>query len=144
MGYEEETIAEDVGARMARQAIIYRPEPPDITIVLWEPVLHHQIGSRLVMREQLARAVELSKRPKLLIHVLPCGANAGLGGAINLAAAADVPELLLSDAFVAGEVAADPVRVRKASATFNSVRGDALNRVDSRAKLVEALETWSD
>src|ERR1039458_4943223 len=47
-----------------------------------------------VMRNQLARLVELSTRPRILIHILPgkLGANAGLGGAINLAATGDRAE----------------------------------------------------
>jgi hypothetical protein len=126
--------------------IIERPEPPDITVVLWEPVLHHQIGSRAVMRDQLARLIDLSSRPAVTIHVLPSsqGANPGLGGAINLAATDDAPELLLSDGLVEDQLSQDPTVVRKARATFTSVRADALNRPDSRNKLREAMEEWSN
>ena len=63
MGFDDVKVTEFLEVRMGRQAIIDRPDPPDITIVLWEPVLHHQIGSRAVMREQLARLVDMSRRP---------------------------------------------------------------------------------
>jgi Domain of unknown function (DUF5753) len=56
---------------MSRQAILERPDPPDITIILWEPVLHHQIGTSDTMREQAARLVALSDLPTVTIHVLP-------------------------------------------------------------------------
>jgi transcriptional regulator with XRE-family HTH domain len=146
MGFDEAKVTEFLEVRMGRQAIIDRPDPPDITIVVWEPVLHHQIGSRAVMREQLARLVDMSRRPAITIHVLPSsqGANPGLGGAINLAATDDAPELLLSDGLVEDQLSQDLTVVRKARATFTSVRADALNRPDSRNMLTEAMERWSN
>jgi Domain of unknown function (DUF5753)/Helix-turn-helix domain len=146
MGLDEAKVAEFVEVRLGRQTIIECPDPPDITIVLWEPVLHHQIGSRQIMREQIGRLVDLSYLPTMMIHILPSsiGANSGLGGAINLAASDDEPELLLSDGLVEDQLSQDPVMVRKARATFNIVRADAFNRADSRSTLKEAMERWSD
>jgi transcriptional regulator with XRE-family HTH domain len=146
MGLDDAKVAEFLAVRMGRQAVIDQIYPPDITIVLWEPVLHHQIGSPAVMREQLARLVEMSRRPAVTIHILPSnqGANPGLGGAINLAATDDAPELLLSDGLVEDQLSQDPAVVRKARATFTSVRADALNRPDSRNMLMEAMERWSN
>lgn len=137
-------VAERLEVRMARQAILERPDPPDIAIVLWEPVLHHQIGTRETMREQVARLIALSDMPTVTIHVLPSshGAAPGLGGAIQLAATDDAPELLLSDGLVEDQLTNNPELVRRASSTFNSVRADALNRAGSRDILMEAMETW--
>jgi transcriptional regulator with XRE-family HTH domain len=146
MGHDEGKVSELVDVRMGRQAILELPDPPDVTIALWEPVLHHLIGSPEVMRDQLARLVELSARPKILVHILPgkLGANAGLGGAINLAASDDAAELLLSDGLVEDRLTNDPALVRKASTTFNGVRADSLPRSDSRHVITEAIEAWSD
>jgi transcriptional regulator with XRE-family HTH domain len=145
MGHDEDKVSELVDIRMGRQAILDLPDPPDVTIALWEPVLHHLIGSPAVMRDQLARLIELSTRPRILIHILPgrLGANVGLGGAINLAATDDA-ELLLSDGLVEDRLTNDPALVRKASTTINSVRADVLPRSDSRNVITEAMETWSD
>ena len=146
MGHDEGKVSELTEVRMGRQAILDRPDLPDVTIALWEPVLHHLIGSPEVMRNQLARLVELSARPRILIHILPgkLGANAGLGGAINLAATGDAAELLLSDGLVEDQLTNDPALVRKASTTFNGVRSDSLPRSDSRNVIMEAMERWSD
>lgn len=145
MRFDEAKVAERLEVRMARQAIMERSDPPDITIVVWEPVLHHQIGSSETMGDQIARLVALSDMPTVTIHILPSvhGANPGLGGAIQLAATADAPELLLSDTLVEDHLTNDPVQVRQASSTFNSVRADALNRAGSRDILLEAMERWS-
>jgi hypothetical protein len=143
--FDAAKVAERLEVRMSRQGILERPDPPDITIVLWEPVLHHQIGTGETMRGQMARLVELSDMLTVTIHVLPSshGANRGLGGAIQLAAAADAPELLLSDSLVEDQLTNDPVLVRRASSIFNNVRADALNRAGSRDILMEAMERWS-
>jgi hypothetical protein len=145
MGLDDEKISEFIEVRMGRQAILNRPDPPDVTMVLWEPVLRNLIGSPEVMRDQLARLLDLSRGPHVHIHVLPSGigANAGLGGAINLAAT-DAFEHLLSDGLVEDVVTAEIGLVRRASSTFNDVRSDALPRVQSRAVMTEAMEAWSN
>ena len=142
LGHDEAKITELVELRTSRQAIMTHPEPPDTTILLWEPVLHHQIGTPETMREQLARLIQLSGR--IVIQVVPgnIGANAGVGGPIGLAATDDAPELLVSSALVEDQLTNNPVLVRKASATFNRVRGDALTVQESRARLTEAMERW--
>jgi Domain of unknown function (DUF5753) len=145
MRFDAAKVTERLEVRMGRQAILERPDPPDITIVLWEPVLTHQVGSSKTMREQLVRLVELSDMPTVTIHVLRSahGANPGLGGAIQLAATSDAPEVLLSDSLIEDYITNDPMSVRRASSTFNSVRADALNRADSQAILTEAMERWN-
>lgn len=145
MRLSADKIKEFMEIRLGRQAILTRDDAPDTTIVIWEHVLIHQIGDRDVMREQCARLVEVSELPTVALHVLPAsgGANPGLGGAINLAATDDAPELLLSDGLVTDQLSQDPAIVRKARATFGVVRADALNRADSRTKLMEAEERWS-
>lgn len=146
MRFGERKAEESLRTRMGRQEVLQRPDPPDITIVMWEPVLHHQTGTPQVMRDQMARLIELSDLPTVTIHILPSGdgANPGLGGAIQLAATDDAPELLGSDGLVEDRLTQDQVIVRKARATFNSVRADALNRAGSRDILTKAMETWND
>jgi Domain of unknown function (DUF5753)/Helix-turn-helix domain len=146
MGLDDAVVAEFLEIRMGRQAILSQRDAPDMTIVLWEPVLHHQVGAPEIMREQMGRLIELSHLPTVTIHILPSshGANAGLGGPINLAATDDAPELLGTDGLVEDHLTTEPAVVRKARATFNNVRADALPRADSRIALTEAMERWSN
>jgi hypothetical protein len=144
-GLPDDQIDEYVQSRLDRQAILDQPEPPSVVIVLDELVLHRLIGGEKVMSEQLARVVELSKRPNVHIHILPThtGANLGLGGPVHLATGTGTPEVLLVGALIEDQVSVDPALVRRASATFDAVRGDALNRAGSRTVLMEALDRWS-
>jgi transcriptional regulator with XRE-family HTH domain len=146
MGFPAAKVSESLEIRLRRQDIFTRANPPDTTIVLWEPVLHHQIGTHEVMRDQCVRLLEVSQLPTVNLHILPSslGANPGLGGAINLAAADDAPELLCGDGLVEDQLSQEPAAVHKARTTMSNVRADALNRVDSRARISEAMEIWSN
>jgi transcriptional regulator with XRE-family HTH domain len=141
---DEERTQEQVEIRIRRQAIFERSDPPSTTIVLDQSVLYRLIGSPQVMQDQLAHLMEMSGRQTIMIHVLPSdiGANAGLGGAIHLAAGFGTPEVLLGGALVEDQVTQEPSLVRAASDIFSLVRADALPRAASRTLMLEALETW--
>jgi hypothetical protein len=142
MGKEAETVNQDVDARMARQSVFERTVLPTVIVVLDETVLRRLIGSPQVMQKQCARLLELSER--VVVQVVPSeiGANPGLGGPLSLAAADELPELLLTGGLVEDQVTNNVGRVRQASATFDSVRAEALPRGASRQRISEAMETW--
>lgn len=144
-GMADDQIDDYVQSRLNRQAILDRPDPPSVVIVLDELVLHRLIGTPETMREQIEHVIELSKRTNVHVHILPTrtGANLGLGGPVHLATGIGTPDVLLVGALIEDQVSADPALVRRASATFDAVRGDALNRVDSRNVMMEELKRWS-
>lgn len=132
-----------VRARLARQEIFGRPEPPHTVIVLDEPVLHRLIGSPAIMHDQLTHVAEVSERPNMVIQVVPSagGANAGLGGALNIASAEGARDMLLTEA-VEDQTTERRTLVRKAELVFDRVRGDALPRVVSRHLIAKVAEEW--
>lgn len=72
-----------VEVRVRQQAILTRPEPPRLHVVLDEGVLRRPVGSAAVMRRQLERLIEWSERPNITIQVLrfAVGEHAGMDGA---------------------------------------------------------------
>jgi transcriptional regulator with XRE-family HTH domain len=71
----------------ARQALLTRPEPPRLRVVLHEAILHVRMLSRQdVMRDQLRRLGELAELPNVSIRVLPLDAppHPGLAGAFTI------------------------------------------------------------
>jgi transcriptional regulator with XRE-family HTH domain len=60
-----------VGARIERQAIMDRADPPELLAVLDEAVLHRKVGSAKIMRDQLAHLGEMSCRPAVTIQIVP-------------------------------------------------------------------------
>jgi hypothetical protein len=143
-GRSHERSMEDVAARMARQAILDREDAPTVVVVLWQHVLTHQIGTPLVMRNQLGRLLDVSERPGVVLQVLPAslGANMGLGGSLALASLSGEPDVLLTGGLLEDSVTNDAAQVRAATATFEVVRGDSASRAESRAMITEAMTTW--
>jgi transcriptional regulator with XRE-family HTH domain len=140
----DEAIGALVAARLARQAIFEKPDPPDVVVVLDEAVLRRLVGSPQVMYEQLTQIADLSGRPYISVQVVPAdnGANAGLGGALNIASGDGTPDVVHMDA-VEGQTTERRALVRKAAVAFERVRGDALSRRQSRDLIFRlADELW--
>jgi transcriptional regulator with XRE-family HTH domain len=140
---DSDKVAEMVAARLARQAIFDRADPPHVVFVLDESVLHRLIGSPAIMSEQLTYIAEMSKRPNVSIHVLPSenGANVGLFGGFFIASSEGRSDVLLMET-VEDQTTENRMLVRKAQIVFDLVRRDALPRVPSRAVILEAAERW--
>nr|WP_042182681.1 helix-turn-helix transcriptional regulator [Kibdelosporangium sp. MJ126-NF4]CEL15144.1 Putative DNA-binding protein [Kibdelosporangium sp. MJ126-NF4]CTQ93260.1 Putative DNA-binding protein [Kibdelosporangium sp. MJ126-NF4] len=60
-----------VEARLARQAILHKAEPPDVAFIVSESSLRRMYGSAEVMREQIDYMIKLSKLPNVRLQVLP-------------------------------------------------------------------------
>jgi transcriptional regulator with XRE-family HTH domain len=142
-GLDEDAAAEHVAVRLGRQAILERPKPPHVVVVLDEPVLHRLIGSPQVMADQLTHIAEMSERPNVSVQVIPAdtGANAGLSGAFDLASGDGAPEVLRMEA-VEDVTAESRSLVRAAANIFVRVQADALPRAASRALILEAAQQW--
>lgn len=140
----DDAIGALVAARLERQAILDRAGPPDLVVVLDEAVLHRLISTPQVMHDALVHVAELSQRPYVVVQVIPAGngANAGLAGAFDIAAADGMPETLRMEG-VEDQTTEKRSLVRKAAVAFGRVRGDALPRDASRDLVLKvADERW--
>ncbi len=80
LGVEKpDTLDTAVAARMDRQRVLARDNPPVLWVVLDEAALHREIGGREVMRNQLAHLLSLQDRQWLEIQVLPFSAGEHAG-----------------------------------------------------------------
>jgi hypothetical protein len=77
-----------VAARLGRQAILTRDEPPELEVLLDEMVLRRVLGGHRVMARQLRHLIEAAERPNVTLRVVPfgVGAHTGLDGPIVLLA----------------------------------------------------------
>ncbi len=140
--FTEDEANELTGARLARQAILEQPEPPQVTFVLDETVLHRQIGSPVTMAGQLGHIASVAELRNVNIHVLPAAdANAGLSGSFSIASGDGVPDTLLMET-VEDHTTHDRASARRAAVIFDLVRRDALPRVPARTLILEASEQW--
>jgi transcriptional regulator with XRE-family HTH domain len=140
----DDAIGALVAARLERQVILDRVDPPDVVAVLDEAVLHRLVGSPQVMHDAFVHVAEMSRRPYIVVQVVPAdnGANAGLAGAFDIAAADGIAETLRMEG-VEDQTTEKRSLVRKAAVAFDRVRGDALPRDASRDLILKvAEERW--
>jgi len=70
-GVTDEEIDEQVAARLKRQEILEREQPPRLWVILGESVLRRPVGGTYVMREQLRHLTEMARRPCVALQVIP-------------------------------------------------------------------------
>ena len=85
-GASAEETDRRVALRMARQAILSRPDPPRICLVIDEAALRRPVGGPSVMRAQIAHLIDGSRQAGTTIQVLPrsAGAHPGMCGQFYL------------------------------------------------------------
>lgn len=71
-----------VAARLGRQAILTRDEPPALHVIVDEGALRRVLGSPWVMASQVRHLIEAASRPNVAIQVVPLdvGGYTGLDG----------------------------------------------------------------
>ena len=86
MGISGDEVEQLVTARMDRQAVLDRNEPPLLWVVIDEAALRRPVGGRKVMAGQAEHLVMMAQRPSVLIQVIPLevGAHEGVNGAFVL------------------------------------------------------------
>lgn len=142
----DDQVDQLVTARIERQAIFQREEPPSLWAVLDEGVLRRRIGSAPTMRGQLLHLLEVSERSTITVQVVPAeaGAHVGLLGAFSLAAFANAPGIVYLDTPDQGQIMERPSAVAKISEVFDQVRAEALPRGVSRDLIRKvAEEQWT-
>lgn len=69
--YSSDIVEEGVKARLERQQILTKSDPPQVNFVLSESAFLRQVGDEDVMRDQIEQVVELSRLPNIRLQVLP-------------------------------------------------------------------------
>jgi transcriptional regulator with XRE-family HTH domain len=88
---DEALIDRHVAARLARQRLLTREDPPSMIALIDEAALRKQVGGGNVMKAQIRRLAELAARPNITIQIVPdaAGAHPALEGAFVIL---DFPE----------------------------------------------------
>lgn len=135
------TISEDeltnlVASRMARQAILRRPDLQFLAI-LDETALRRPIAERGVMRRQLRHLVDSAERPNITVRVVPmrAGPHAGLRGGFAILEFADEPSL----AFIENHHVDMFLDEKEDVAAYRVTLGNILNETLKPAESVEFI-----
>ncbi|GAA4617522.1 helix-turn-helix transcriptional regulator [Actinoallomurus liliacearum] len=147
-GYASELLNGDkeaVAARMGRQQILIRedPPPPRLAVLLTEYVLYHEVGNREIMREQLEHLLSLSS-DRISVHIVPGPLHpSGTDGAFVVATLPDRSELAYMDTVIRGLTIDDVEDIRALSDAYEAIRSRALP-VDASKDFIRRVmeERW--
>ncbi|MGH3174902.1 MAG: helix-turn-helix domain-containing protein, partial [Streptosporangiaceae bacterium] len=108
----EDELDNLVTARLARQAILTRDDPPAplLWVLIDEGALYRPVAPDEVMYEQLMYLVEMSRRPNITVQVVPhsAGGHTGLLGAFFIADVDGSPGIVWAEDIADGRVFEDP------------------------------------
>ncbi|WP_249416215.1 helix-turn-helix transcriptional regulator [Streptomyces sp. TS71-3] len=126
---DPDKLDDQVAARLERQRILTRPQPPELWAILDENVLRRRMGGSSVMRGQLERLIIAALEPRTVIQVVPyeAGAHAGVGGPFSALTLDEGPDVVYVDGFLQGQILADPEDVKAAGRAYDLLRAVALS-----------------
>ncbi|MFF4752479.1 helix-turn-helix domain-containing protein [Streptomyces sp. NPDC002514] len=135
-------LDELLAARMERQRILECEQPPLTWVILDEATLHRPIGSRQIMREQLAHLLTFLDRKWVRIQVLPfdVGEHVSLIGSFNALRFDDHPDVVYTEDLISGHMTPNPSTVREAALRYSHLQASALSVEDSAALITRVME----
>jgi transcriptional regulator with XRE-family HTH domain len=145
-GITDEEINEQVAARLKRQEILTREEPSALWVILDEAVLRRPVGGRYIMREQVGKLIEASRRPYVSVQVISSsvGAHRGLwAGAFVVADFEDAPTVGYQETACQGQFVDRREDVETLADCWDTLVREALPWAASQALLEEAAKSWT-
>jgi transcriptional regulator with XRE-family HTH domain len=143
LGVSAELVEARVAARMARQAILEREDPPLLWAVIDDAALSRCVGSPDITRGALIRLAEMAARPNITVQVIAdAGAHVGLQGAFTVAEILGATCSVNVDDITEGRVSDDAATMNLVSVRFRWLQAEALSPVASLALIEQRAELW--
>ncbi|TDD89325.1 XRE family transcriptional regulator [Actinomadura darangshiensis] len=140
-GQHPEKLERLVAARLERQEILRRENPPVLVALLDESVLRRSFGGPGVMRAQLENLLDLAELPHVHIHVVPGDAELCPEGAFMILSSTGEPDTAYAEsAGGRGRLIDDDGYVAELGILLELIRSKALNAEDSQTAIRKALE----
>ena len=138
----EEELERDTAARIERQRILVRDDPPKLWVVLGEGVLRQAVGGARVMREQLGHLLSVTETQRIVLQVLPFAVSdaPGVDGPAALFEFDDSPPVAYLEGWGSGQVIKDPKEVAVIATALSMIKGCALSPIDS-AQLMTTIRS---
>jgi transcriptional regulator with XRE-family HTH domain len=129
----EDELEREAAARIERQNILMRDDPPKLWVVLNEGVLRQAVGGVRVMREQLDHLLGLAEAQGIVLQVLPFAVTdaPGVDGPAAMFEFDDSPTVAYLEGWGSGRVIKDPKEVAAIATAISMIKGCALSPIDS-------------
>lgn len=135
-GYAGERLEELLRTRLERQAVIGQAR---ITVVIDHSVVARCLGSAQIMAEQCGHLVTLAETRQVRVHVVPEGANVGLGGGFAIASRDGMSTVSLGT-IIRDVTSTAPDMADGAMDAFEIILGAAMPADES----LDFLRTWEE
>ncbi|MFS1298151.1 DUF5753 domain-containing protein [Streptosporangium longisporum] len=137
-------VEERVQARMRRQRILDKEDPPMLLVLIDEGVLRRRVNGPEVMREQLGHLLEVAQRPSVTVQVVDPDCTAGMLGAFMIAELPiGQPDTIHVDSSAEGYVTADHDLVTSMWERYEAIRRWAYPDRMSLKMIEEARQEWT-
>jgi transcriptional regulator with XRE-family HTH domain len=142
----EDAAKEQLAARLDRQAILYRsdPPPPRIISLIANQALYADIGGPAVMAAQTEHLLELAQMPRITVQILPNQAHSGLNGAFVIAETPQHIDTVYLETAMGGQVVESAEAAEAMTVLFDALRAEALTGSASLEVIKEAAKQWQD
>jgi transcriptional regulator with XRE-family HTH domain len=144
-GVTPEKAEESAIARIDRQAILHKEEPPLLWVVIDEGVLHRPIAEPEAMRAQLGALLTMAHTPNITIQVVPlsAGTSCGLAAGFVIASVPGGADTVYLDSAATGYVTDRPDDVVEITHAYEQIRADALSARESISLIQKVMdEQW--
>jgi|SRR5579875_995580 len=143
----EEQIRQLVAARMSRQEVRNRvdPPPPMLYAVIWEPALRVPVGGAEVMHDQLKQLADIARNDRRVrVQILPLdrGANPGMAAPFTVASFADERPAGYLENMLFGQITERRVEVDRLALLFSTLAADALDTRASADVIEKVAGEW--
>lgn len=131
---DEDIVEQRVSARLARQALLGRRNPPIVFVfIVEESALHRDVGGGAVRREQLELLLERTRMRNVELQVMPTShaAHSGLNGPMVLLETMDHRQCVYVEAQDVVSVRSDRREVSEFWLRYGMPRAQALNSEES-------------
>jgi transcriptional regulator with XRE-family HTH domain len=141
----DDEIEEMVAARIERQAVLARDDPPMLWVILDEGVLRRPVGGPAVMGEQVRHLMEAAQRPNIVLQVIPLdvGAHEGFRGPFIVAEFEDAPPVAYQDTAVRGQTIESTDDIGSLMVMWDTLKSEASSRSASLELIEEVARTWT-
>jgi hypothetical protein len=140
----EAEIERRAAARITRQQVLERDEPPLLWAVLNEAVLHRLVGGPGILRDQLFALVEATQHPNVVVQILPysVGAHAGVDGSFVILAFGELadPDVVFTESRMSGAIFEAAEQVATYNLAFDHLRASACPPTDSIQMIITAAK----
>ncbi|GLW12527.1 transcriptional regulator [Microtetraspora sp. NBRC 13810] len=138
-------VQRHVEARIARQRVLEREDPPTLWAVIDEAALRKHVGGIAVMRAQLHHLCQMAERPNVGIQILPdaVGAHVSMTGSFMILdyAAQEDPSIVYVEVGTAGDLFLEkPEDVAQYRQDYSHLRASALSASASVAYINELVK----